>query len=115
MKEHVHRDTLPILSTYWGLSCLVLEQEKSHNIISLASHIHMHVSDEYKQEQLFPSKSLQVSSITESLCNDCKMRIWEKVFYTKETAEPIRVGRAATITAKLIRLITTITTKLRAL
>lgn len=66
---------LPMLNAYRGSSCLVLAQEESHSVISLASHVRTHVCDEYKQEQLFPSKSVQVSRITESFCYDCEMRI----------------------------------------
>lgn len=58
---------LPMSNAYRGFSRLVLEQEKSHNVILLASHMHTYGYDEYKQEQLFPSKSVQVSRITESL------------------------------------------------
>lgn len=69
--------------------------------------MHMHVCDEYKQEQLFPSKSVQVSRTTESLCYDVKWGYEWRYLTPGDTAVPMGVGRAATITTKLVGLIAT--------
>lgn len=59
----------------------------------------MHGCDEYKQEQLFPSKSIQVSRITESLCYDYRMG---SCLTPGETTGPEEVEEAAAIAEKPI-------------